>query len=222
MFALNHPAIGVVATSLLALLVSVSATAQQVSAGRELYDSSCASCHGGQLEGSEAAGPLIGHSFRSKWNSDSLTELDTLIRNTMPIANPGGLTDTEYALLFAFVVSQNDGSNNDSPAATEEVAMIEWLHHRGDPGAMNYSPLDIINSDNVAALQVAWRWRSDNFGPGIHSNLQTTPIMADGVLYATAGLRRDVVRPVVDMQNLVFCYGPGACRCGKKRCQGSG
>jgi quinoprotein glucose dehydrogenase len=92
-------------------------------------------------------------------------------------------------------VQQNEAS---TATATEspprrEAETVEWLHHRGSPGSSNYSPLVIINAENVSGLQVAWRWRSDNFGPGIHSNLQTTPIMADGVLYATVGSRRDVV-----------------------------
>jgi quinoprotein glucose dehydrogenase len=43
------------------------------------------------------------------------------------------------------------------------------------------------------SLQVAWRWRSDNFGPSIWPNLETTPLMARGVLYATAGASRSVV-----------------------------
>jgi quinoprotein glucose dehydrogenase len=70
---------------------------------------------------------------------------------------------------------------------------VEWLHHRGDSGSTNYSPLDIINRDNVGDLEIAWRWKSDNFGAVQHFNLQTTPIMANGVLYATAGFRRVVV-----------------------------
>jgi quinoprotein glucose dehydrogenase len=45
----------------------------------------------------------------------------------------------------------------------------------------------------VKDLKVAWRWRTDNFGPRADSNLQATPLMVGGVLYTTAGSRRDVV-----------------------------
>jgi quinoprotein glucose dehydrogenase len=69
----------------------------------------------------------------------------------------------------------------------------EWLHHRGDPGSMNYSPLAQIRADNIARLRVAWRWRSDNFGSAIWPNFEVTPLMARGVLYATAGASRSVV-----------------------------
>ncbi|MBK9252032.1 MAG: PQQ-binding-like beta-propeller repeat protein [Proteobacteria bacterium] len=69
----------------------------------------------------------------------------------------------------------------------------EWLHHRGDAGSMNYSPLAQINRDNLTRLRVAWRWKSHNFGSSIYPNLEVTPLMANGVIYATAGASRSVV-----------------------------
>ena len=69
----------------------------------------------------------------------------------------------------------------------------EWLHHRGDAGSQNYSPLDQIDRDSISRLRVAWRWRSDNFGASIYPNYQATPLMAGGVLYTTAGASRTVV-----------------------------
>ncbi len=69
----------------------------------------------------------------------------------------------------------------------------EWRYYGGDAGSTRYSPLDQINRDNVADLQVAWRWRADNFGPQPEFNYRTTPLMVDGVLYATAGYRRTAV-----------------------------
>src|SRR5262249_40174245 len=41
-------------------------------------------------------------------------------------------------------------------------------------------------------LRVAWRWRTDNLGARPDYNLQATPLMVHGVLYTTAGSRRDV------------------------------
>ena len=69
----------------------------------------------------------------------------------------------------------------------------EWRHYGGDLGSTKYSPLDQINRDNVADLQVAWRWRTDNFGRRLDLNYQATPLMVGGVLYTTAGWRRNVV-----------------------------
>jgi len=69
----------------------------------------------------------------------------------------------------------------------------EWRYYGGDAGSTKYSPLDQINKDNVKDLRIAWRWKADNFGTRPDFNYQVTPLMVGGVVYATAGLRRDVV-----------------------------
>ena len=81
-----------------------------------------------------------------------------------------------------------------SPTAAQRGAQAgEWRYYGGDPGSTRYAPLDQIDADNVADLRVAWRWKSENFGPAPEFNYRTTPLMVDGVLYATAGYRRAVV-----------------------------
>src|SRR5262245_8225887 len=69
----------------------------------------------------------------------------------------------------------------------------EWRYYGGDAGSTKYSPLDQINKTNVKDLRIAWRWRTDNFGAVPDYNYEVTPLMVGGVLYATAGSRRDVV-----------------------------
>jgi quinoprotein glucose dehydrogenase len=69
----------------------------------------------------------------------------------------------------------------------------EWPHWGGDLGSSKYSALDQINRDNVKNLRVAWRWKSENFGPRPQSNMEATPLMIGGVLYTTAGFRPNVV-----------------------------
>ncbi len=66
----------------------------------------------------------------------------------------------------------------------------EWRAYAGDNGSTRYAPLDQITRDNVKDLQVAWSWKFDSFGGG---NSETTPLMANGVLYFTVGPRRTVV-----------------------------
>jgi quinoprotein glucose dehydrogenase len=66
----------------------------------------------------------------------------------------------------------------------------EWRAYAGEAGSTRYAPYDQINRDNVKNLQVAWGWRFDNFGGGTS---ETTPVMADGVLYFTVGPRRNVI-----------------------------
>jgi quinoprotein glucose dehydrogenase len=69
----------------------------------------------------------------------------------------------------------------------------EWPTYGADLGNTHYSPLDQIHGGNFNKLQVAWRLKTDNFGPRPETNLQSTPLMVKGVLYTTAGTRRAAV-----------------------------
>ena len=69
----------------------------------------------------------------------------------------------------------------------------EWRYYGGDAGGTKYSPLDRINRDNVKDLRIVWRWKAENFGPRPDFNYEATPLLIGGVLYTTAGSRRDVV-----------------------------
>src|SRR5215213_864208 len=69
----------------------------------------------------------------------------------------------------------------------------EWRAYAGDAGSTKYSPLDQINKDNAKNLRIAWRFKTDNLGPRPDYNMQVTPLMVNGVLYAQAGTRRNVV-----------------------------
>jgi quinoprotein glucose dehydrogenase len=87
-------------------------------------------------------------------------------------------------------VSATLGAQAQTPAPASNV---EWRHYAGDSGSTKYSPLDQINKDTVKDLRIVWRWKADNFGNSPEFNLQATPLMINGVLYTTAGTRRNVV-----------------------------
>lgn len=69
----------------------------------------------------------------------------------------------------------------------------EWPAYTADLSGSKYSPLDQINAANFGKLEVAWRFKTDSFGPRPESKLEGTPLMVKGTLYATAGTRRAVV-----------------------------
>src|SRR6266704_1989001 len=83
----------------------------------------------------------------------------------------------------------------------------EWRTYGGDLGNTHYSPLDQINADNFYKLQVAWRFKTDNLGPGPEFNLESTPLMANGVVYSTAGTRRAVVAIDAATGELMWTHG---------------
>jgi quinoprotein glucose dehydrogenase len=69
----------------------------------------------------------------------------------------------------------------------------EWPFYHADARGTRYSPLDQINASNFNQLQVAWRLKTDAFGPYPEWKLEGTPLMIKGVLYTTAGTRRSVI-----------------------------
>ncbi len=69
----------------------------------------------------------------------------------------------------------------------------EWRAYGGDPGHTRYAPLDQIDATNFGKLTVAWRFKTDHLGPRPEFMFESTPVMANGVLYSTAGSRRAVV-----------------------------
>ena len=69
----------------------------------------------------------------------------------------------------------------------------EWRSYGGDIANTRYSPLDQINGDNFEELEIAWQVKTVNFGPNPEFNLQSTPLMVNGVVYSTAGSRRAVI-----------------------------
>ena len=59
---------------------------------------------------------------------------------------------------------------------------VDWPVNGGIDN-IRYSPLTQINRDNVSKLQVAWTYDSHDAFKG--SEMQSNPIVVDGVLYAT-------------------------------------
>src|SRR5512138_2388922 len=71
----------------------------------------------------------------------------------------------------------------------------QWPNHSGDKGSTKYAPLDQINKNNVRNLHIEWR------RPSVAAELRTphpnlrfsnlfrsTPLMINGVLYASNGI----------------------------------
>ncbi len=69
----------------------------------------------------------------------------------------------------------------------------EWPLYTADLAGSKYRPIDQINASNFNKLEVAWRFKTDNFGTRPEYKLEGTPLMVGGVVYATAGTRRAVV-----------------------------
>jgi quinoprotein glucose dehydrogenase len=115
-----------------------------------------------------------------------------------------------------------------TPAADLDLAIFaKWTRSQGDNGARRYSTLKQITRANVRDLVVAWVYRSRDGA----ANIQCTPIVVDGLLYAPTPGRALVAidaatgverwrRPIPDLKNrlqdsparrgLVYWAGDGA------------
>jgi len=92
-------------------------------------------------------------------------------------------------------------------AAQQGAKNGEWRTYGGDLGNTHYSALDQISASNFDKLEVAWRFKTSNLGPRPEFNLETTPLMANGVLYATAGTRRSVIALDAATGELLWVHG---------------
>ena len=69
----------------------------------------------------------------------------------------------------------------------------EWPTYTADLMGSKYRPLDQIKASNFNKLEIAWRFKTDNLGTRPEYKLEGTPLMVNGVIYATGGTRRAVV-----------------------------
>jgi quinoprotein glucose dehydrogenase len=66
----------------------------------------------------------------------------------------------------------------------------EWPTYGADLAGTKYRPLSQIDASNFNRLEIAWRFRTDSLGNRPEFKLEGTPLMVNGVLYATGGSRR--------------------------------
>src|SRR5713226_6023592 len=83
----------------------------------------------------------------------------------------------------------------------------EWASYAGDLAGSRYRPLDQINATNFNKLEISWRIKTDNFGNRPEYKLEGTPLMINGVLYATAGSRRAAIALDAATGELLWVHG---------------
>jgi len=95
------------------------------------------------------------------------------------------------SLIMCFIILICAPTVWSQPATTVNAG--DWPDYHGGKFSQRYSPLDQINADNVADLEIAWRFNTANFGPSTDFNNPSTPLEIDGVLYANIANTRNVV-----------------------------
>lgn len=96
-------------------------TQAQVDQGQQIYATSCASCHGVQLEGT--VGPaLAGRDFIAKWSrpDHAVPALYHVLRTTMPRPAVASLSETAYLDVLAYILAKNGVASGDTPLASAD------------------------------------------------------------------------------------------------------
>lgn len=195
-------------------LTSVFAQDADVERGRVLFQNECSRCH----VPAEFDGRL-----RARWTGRTGQELYEQIRSTMPAETPGSLSNEEYYDLAAFILQSGHVNIEGGSIAVNDLATLEidpadvvvqqdnsvpWTHFNGDEHSTRYQPLDQINADNVADLEIAWQLDTAPFGPRPETFSVTTPLMVNGRLFATAGATRNVIALDAATGQLLWMWRP--------------
>ena len=100
----------------------------QAKRGRTLYLARCAGCHGEDLEGQGFAPGLAGAAFLSLWSGQTVQDLYSRTRTTMPEDMPGSLSPEETLDILAHVLQVNGfrpGAAELERADLEAIVIVE-------------------------------------------------------------------------------------------------
>jgi alcohol dehydrogenase (cytochrome c) len=215
-------------SGLLALVSTGGAQAQQAplaagspqAAGREVFATRCASCHGTNATGGEFAPSIVD---RVPLHTDD--DLKELLHNGLPSSGMpafADIVDPERANLISFLrtlkpsegraaarasVTLQDGRTLEGVALNRSAngmqlladdnrlyllrktdagtyrrvtSQSDWPSYNGQTTGSRYSALSQITSANVSRLQAKWVFTLRNT-----SEIEATPVVADGVMYVT-------------------------------------
>ena len=115
------------------------------------------------------------------------------------IVRNGSLPFVCWVVMFSLIPAVARAQNH--PKDTE------WPSYAADTAGTRYRPLDQINASNFSDLEIAWRIKTDNFGDRPEYKLEGTPLIVNGVLYATAGSRRAVIALDPESGELLWIHG---------------
>jgi quinoprotein glucose dehydrogenase len=108
-----------------------------------------------------------------------------LVNHVSSRRGPTGLLACGVAIVLAIASAPG--------AARQAATAVEWKTYGADLASTRYSPLDQITRENFSKLQIAWRLKTDPFGPRPDILYSATPLVVGNRLYVTAGTRRAVL-----------------------------
>jgi len=180
-------------------LLALPALAQDAGAGTEIFNATCAHCHGGNAQGG-----VLGPSILQRVSADTDAALVEFLKAGNPLKGmpPAPVQENQYPDLLAYLrflasttadasfatdTTRNKYSSMPSienyQPVTEDMLLNpspnDWLWFSRTADAQRYSPLDQINRGNVNQLALAW-------AKGLPEGMtETIPTVYNGVMYLT-------------------------------------
>lgn len=116
-------------------------TEQQAKNGKQVFDTTCASCHGTNLQGGSAP-PVAGSAFLKKakilgWSVD---DMRNLVVSAMPASNPGSLSPQQYADVLAYLLAADCYPPGDKPFPTDTTPALKQTELHPVRGAKAENP----------------------------------------------------------------------------------
>lgn len=99
-------------------------TAVQAAAGAGLYQSTCAMCHGQDLQGTPTAPTLSGTGFMTRWGGRSAGELFRYIKTNMPPGSNSPLPDATVGNIVAQILQTNGATAGNQPLSPDTGMLI--------------------------------------------------------------------------------------------------
>jgi alcohol dehydrogenase (cytochrome c) len=179
--------------------IAAQANAQDVGAGVDLFNATCAHCHGGNGQGGQLAPSLL---QRVAQDDDAALIAFLKVGNPVKGMPPAPVAEGDFPALVSYLrflastVSDESFATADTrnqyasmPSienfvpVTEEMLLNpnpnDWLWYSRTADAQRFSPLDQINRGNVKQLGMAW---SRGLPDGM---TETIPTVYNGVMYIT-------------------------------------
>ena len=188
--------------------------AMSEAAGEQTFGAHCARCHA----------PIeIKRRLLGDWSGRTAEQLYMTTRQTMPGESPGSLSDADYLAVLTYMLDLADVDRPDVELTTAALSGLTivarvrdasvapdtpWRNFGGELSAQRYAPLDQINAENVGNLEIAWRWKAENFGPTAEIRNVSMPIMHDGKVFIGAGATRNVVAIDAETGQTLWMWRP--------------
>ena len=187
--------LSVMQLALFQILFGVFFSSNLMADGGQVFGAQCARCHTSQ-EMTEI--------IHNEWLGESIYNFFLATKNTMPAESPGSLSDQDYHDVVKFMLNKarvnhkySASSVSDSKITLRDSkdaeADIDWENFGSQLNAQRYIPLTEINSKNASKMEIAWRWKADNFGPSPEIRNVSMPIMRNGKVFIGAGATRNIV-----------------------------